>query len=164
MRMVHFQPLLIQIQPRFSHVTGEPHLGAGEGAVLSPGHKRPLRPRLCVGRPSLAKQGGWGGSRGLVWALRLLFFPFSFSLFISCIEFVGTTSVNKIIQVSRVRFCNTPSVYDVAYSPPRRVSLVAVRLPPQTPLRLPPPRFPCATPELALVLARLSSTRSFRVS
>lgn len=136
-------------------------MGAGEGAVLSPDHKRPLRPRLCVGRHLLTKQGG--ASRRLVWASHSLFFPFSFSLFISCIEFVRTTSVNKIIQVSCVRFCNTPTVHRVACSPPRQVALVAMRLPPQTSLRLPPPHSPCATTELLLALVRFSSTRLFRL-
>lgn len=83
-----------------------------------------------------------GGSRRLVWASHSLFFPFSFSLFISCIEFVRTTSVNKIIQVSCVRFCNTPTVHRVACSPPRQVALVAMRLPPKPLYASPLPTLP----------------------
>ena len=58
------------------------------------------------------------------------------------IEFVGVTFVNELLQVSRVHFCNTSSVYCVVFVTPSQVSSPSPLIPLYS---LPPPRTPLSS-------------------
>ena len=111
-----------------------------------------------------------GGKEGLVversWCVEsdkpvfqsiVCYFIYLFTYLLIFIECIGVTLVNKIVQVSRVQFYNTSSVYCIVHSPPQ-VKSPSITIDPPLP-------FPASShPHFPLVITiLLSAWRCFFV-
>ena len=83
---------------------------------------------------------------------------FHSSVFVFLMEFIGVTSVNKIIQVSGVQFYNTSSVYYIVFTTPSQVSFHHHLSPPLYPLLPLPHPFPLV---ILLPVYELTAIRSY---